>query len=81
MSNSYKKNPILKSGRWLKKLYWKLIRNNWKNIIKSNDPENLEFENPKAIVNDYEHCDQISICTKDNCYCMKIYGRKKCLEK
>ena len=78
MSRSYKKNLILKSGRWLKSKWWGIIRRNWKQELKTNK-EDAEFKREYSILNQYGHCDYKSICTGDfnNCWC-NSYGYQKC---
>lgn len=79
MSKSNKK-PIVKVKGHLKRLYWRMHRRINK-IPKIVDDYYLEFKNPKEIINDYDYNDYTSICTEENCWCMKRFGRKKCLNK
>ncbi len=83
MSRSRKKVPIYKDRGFRKDSYWKTVRRRYKTIIKGNrDEESLQFPNPKTIVNDYDYCDWLSDCRyKDNCYCIRTFGRKKCIQK
>lgn len=80
MGKSKKKNLISKSGRWMKDLYWGIVRSNWKQELRVN-PTDPVFENKNAIINQYDHCDYIHMGCTDDCYCMKRYGRKRCFDK
>lgn len=81
MGKSKKKNLINKSGRWLKALGWKIIRSNWKQQLRKN-PIDPEFADKHTIINQYDITDYVFTCNgKDNCYCIKNYGRKKCFDK
>jgi len=80
MSRSYKKNPIHKDSSWLKDKYWSIIRSRHKTELNSGvHPEDLS--NPKTIVNDYDYSDWHFHCWEDDCYCMKKYQFKKCMNK
>jgi hypothetical protein len=78
MSRSFKKNRIIKSGRYLKKIWWKIIRRGWKQELTKNqyDPD---FKLPYELLNQYDHLDYKYICTNDfnTCWCNK-FGIQKC---
>lgn len=76
MSRSRKKNPVIKD-RGLKDLYWRTIRKRHKADIFAGRP----LSNPKEVVNDYTYCDYKFNHYMKNCWCVELYGRKKCLEK
>lgn len=78
MSRSVKKTPIIKSGRWLKSIWWKIIRKNWKQELKIKK-EDAEFKDEYTINNQYNHCDYKYVCTNnfDTCWCNK-FGIQKC---
>ena len=79
MSRSYKKHKILKDRpRNYKKstAYWKRVRRKLKLLTK----QGKEPINPKSIVNDYDYCDYTFHCYHE-CRCMKLFGRKKCMQK
>lgn len=83
MSRSIKKAVIKVHGP-RRKDYHKAIRAKSKVIIKKNmnSPEDIEFEDPKVIINDYDYTEYISNCEgTDNCRCMKDYNKKRCTEK
>lgn len=83
MSKSYKKPIIKDRPRNFKKstIYWRRIRRviNY-NIRKfKNNIDKMILPKEKSIINDYEYSDYTSDCrTKNNCYCIKNYGFKKC---
>lgn len=80
MGNSKKRHQITKSGRWLKNMWWRIIRTRWKQELRTNKEE-AEFKHPYSINNQYDHCDYKHIGCNDNCYCVKTFGRKKCFDK
>jgi hypothetical protein len=90
MSRSKKKHFITKVKASKKDDYWKTVRKNHKQSLQTKLKENsleeidesLEFENPKAIINDYDYIDQVSNCeVEEECYCIKTFGRRKCKDK
>ena len=79
MSRSYKKYPIVKISGYLKNVYWKIVRRRIKMAIHT---EQEVLPEPKEIVGDWDYIDYISNCeSHDRCWCLEIYGRKKCKEK
>jgi hypothetical protein len=72
MSRSYKK-AIYKDRGHLKKLYWRIIRSNWKNKIRSNV---FDLPNEKSIINDYNYRDYMYIFSKTSDQEYKKYTRK-----
>ena len=77
MGRSIKKKAVVKIRGHLKKLYWKLIRR----IQKQDLNNGRDVRDPKEIINNYDYTDYVSVCEYGDCYCIKAYGRKKCLEK
>lgn len=77
MSRSRKKNNIIKSGRYLKKIWWRIVRRNWKQEANNPDPT---FKHPFELLNQYDHLDSIYICNGDydTCSWCQKYGYKKC---
>lgn len=69
MSDSTRKNLVLKDTGYLKKLYWRIIRRVWKNkisnTITNGDITELELPNNNTIVGKYEYHDWIYRCDKD----------------
>ena len=64
----------------MKKKYWSIVRSRHKTEMNSGvHPQDLT--NPKTIVNDYDYCDWATFCREDDCYCLKQYGFKKCVNK
>ena len=83
MSKSYKKPIIKDRPRNFKKstIYWRTIRRINNNKIQSfkNNLEELLLPKEKSIINDYDYSDYTFDCkTENNCYCIKVYGFKKC---
>lgn len=81
MSKSTKKNFIIKSGRWLKSKWWKIIRSNWKQELRTKK-QDAEFKDEYVINNQYDHCDYKYICTNnfETCWCNK-FNYQKCKKK
>jgi len=78
MSKSIRNFPIVKVRGYLKDFYWRTVRSRQKQEIKAGK----DISQPKEIVNDWDYIDYISNCTKNNnCACMKLFGRKRCLNK
>jgi len=78
MSRSYRKIAIVKIKGYLKDIYWSIVRSKNKQNLK----QGKEVQFFKEIVNDWDYNDYISYCIKnDNCACMRMFGRKKCLNK
>lgn len=78
MSKSRKKTPIVKINGYLKDSYWKTVRTRQKQDLR----EGKDITDRREIIGDWDYIDYISNCSKDkNCYCMKRFGRKKCLAK
>jgi uncharacterized protein YchJ len=78
MGKSYKKNAIVKISGWARRFYWSIVRSRNKQELK----QNKDLSNPKTIINDWDYVDYTSNCIKkDNCYCMREYGYKKCIKK
>lgn len=86
MSKSIKK-PIKKDKpRNFKKstIYWRKIRRIINYTIKTfkNNWDEMILPKEKSIINDYDYSDYTSDCrTKNDCYCIKTYGTKKCKRK
>lgn len=68
MSDSVRKNLVLKDTGFMKKLYWRLVRRVWKNKLSnsiSNDSiDELTLPHNNTIVNHYDYCDWIYRCSK-----------------
>lgn len=79
MARSVKKKAVVKIRGHLKKVYWKLIRR----IQKQDLTNGRDIRGSKEIINDWDYIDYISKCgfMDSDCYCLKAYGRKKCLDK
>ncbi len=77
MGKSYKKIALIKGGGWIKDIYWSIIRSRNKQELR----QEKDISNPKEIINDYNYVDYTSRCKENDCYCMKNFGRRKCLNK
>lgn len=78
MGKSFKKAPILKMNGHRRKDYRRSVRRVQKNNLRNG----VDIVDEKVIINDYDYVDYVSICTSDDdCYCLKNFGRKKCLQK
>ncbi len=78
MSRSYKKNLITKSGRWLKKTWYRIYRKHIKAKLKR-DLDDINIESPNSRINDYNITDQHTFCDGDynNCWCRNQYSSCK----
>jgi hypothetical protein len=82
MSRSYKKTNVTKYKGYRKDNYWKTVRKNINQKLKTTENfEDIELPDPKSIIDDYDYVDEVFVCTKEECYCIKRYGRKRCKEK
>ena len=62
MSRSRKK-PYYKDRGMPKSMYNRIVRHNWNQELRTNwYKEDLEFKNPKTIVNDYDFSDYCFFC-------------------
>ena len=53
-----RRKPYYKDKGFMKDNYWRVIRREWKQEIKSwRQDSDLSFRNPKVIINDYNYCD------------------------
>lgn len=53
-----RRKPYYKDKGHMKDDYWKVIRREWRQTIKSwNQDSDLQFRAPKTIINDYNYCD------------------------
>jgi hypothetical protein len=78
MSNSFRKYCKVKIKGCLKDVYWSIVRSRQKQEIRAGK----DISQPKEIVNDYNYTDYTSNCERRNdCPCMKMFGRKRCLNK
>ena len=79
MGKSVRKKAVVKIRGHLYKIYRRLIRR----IQKQDLTNGRDIRDPKEIINDWDYIDYISKCEymDSECYCLKAYGRKKCLEK
>ena len=85
MSRSRKK-PIIKIYGPSRYTYHRQLRSHNKQKLREllkGDVDNIPLSiEDKSVINDWDYTDYISNCTKkDNCYCMRTFGRKKCTEK
>ncbi len=81
MSNSYKKKAIFKdpSNPYMKRIFYRVFRRKIKQLLKSGAEI---FPDKKQIMNQYNICDWKSNCINNpTCYCIRTYGRKKCMQK
>ena len=66
MSRSRKKNPIYKDRGMPKSMYNRVVRHNWNQELRVNwHKDDLEFRNPKVMINDYTFSDWSSRMTVD----------------
>ena len=72
MSHSKKKNLIIKSGRWMKKTWYRGYRRICKAILKK-DTDDINLPLPNETVNPYDVTDYIFYCVgnMDKCWCGK----------
>lgn len=79
MSRTYKKNLVEKSGRWLKKNWYKLYRKHIKNAVKK-DQDDINIEHPNVVVNPYNITDYTYSCKGDpfQCWCGKDFNKVYC---
>jgi len=78
MSRSIKRINKTKVRGRLKGVYWALIRSRQKEDLR----EGKDITSPMTIVNDCDYTDYVSNCERTNdCPCMRMFGRKRCLNK
>jgi len=72
MSNSFKKNLVQKSGRWMRDSWYKHYRRICKNILKR-DVDDINLPLPNETVSHYDITDHIYRCegNVDTCWCSK----------
>jgi hypothetical protein len=53
-----KKKPFIKDKGMSTQDYWTIVRSEWNQVLRSWDQESdLEFRNPKSIINDWSYSD------------------------